>query len=99
MRPAQWSNSNLLRLFSLLNLLTLQVFNLEKAVRQGVRQYVILGAGMDNFAFRCPEMLDKLQVFEVDHPAMQAQVRETSVVETDVSPDRKILRLEKQVGL
>ena len=44
---------------------------LEKAVRQGVKQYVILGAGMDTFAFRRPEMMDCLEVFEVDHPATQ----------------------------
>ena len=44
---------------------------LEKAVRQGVKQYVILGAGMDTFAFRRPEMLEELEVFEVDHPATQ----------------------------
>ncbi len=46
--------------------------SLEKAVRQGVQQYVILGAGMDTFAFRRPEMVKQLQVFEVDHPATQA---------------------------
>ncbi|AGK99818.1 class I SAM-dependent methyltransferase [Desulfoscipio gibsoniae] len=46
---------------------------LKEAVRHGVQQYVILGAGMDTFAFRCPEMLEQqLQVFEVDHPATQA---------------------------
>jgi methyltransferase (TIGR00027 family) len=45
--------------------------NLEKAVQQGVTQYVILGAGLDTFAFRQPEMLEKLEVFEVDHPATQ----------------------------
>jgi methyltransferase (TIGR00027 family) len=45
---------------------------LEKGIREGVRQYVILGAGMDSFAFRCPELVKKLQVFEVDHPATQA---------------------------
>ncbi|MBP7331470.1 MAG: class I SAM-dependent methyltransferase [Firmicutes bacterium] len=45
--------------------------SLEKAVGLGVRQYVILGAGMDTFAFRRPEMLEKLRVFEVDHPATQ----------------------------
>lgn len=45
---------------------------LERAIRQGVKQYVILGAGLDTFAFRRPEMLEKLQVFEVDHPATQA---------------------------
>ncbi len=46
--------------------------SLEKAVMQGVKQYVILGAGMDTFAFRQPEMIKQLQVFEVDHPATQA---------------------------
>ena len=46
--------------------------SLEKAVEQGVKQYVILGAGFDTFAFRCPEILEKLQVYEVDHPATQA---------------------------
>jgi methyltransferase (TIGR00027 family) len=45
--------------------------SLEKAVRQGVKQYVILGAGMDTFAFRHPEMVELLQVFEVDHPGTQ----------------------------
>lgn len=44
---------------------------LEKAVRQGVKQYVILGAGLDTFAFRRPEMMERLEVFEVDHPATQ----------------------------
>jgi methyltransferase (TIGR00027 family) len=46
---------------------------LEKAVsRQEVRQYVILGAGLDTFAFRRPDLLARLQVFEVDHPATQS---------------------------
>lgn len=44
---------------------------LEKAVKNGVKQYVILGAGMDTFAFRRPEMMEQLEVFEVDHPATQ----------------------------
>jgi methyltransferase (TIGR00027 family) len=48
---------------------------LEKAVGEGVRQYLILGAGMDSFAFRCPELVKKLQVFEVDHPATQSHKR------------------------
>lgn len=45
---------------------------LLKAVEEGVRQYVILGAGMDTFAFRRQDLLGSLQVFEVDHPAMLA---------------------------
>jgi methyltransferase (TIGR00027 family) len=44
---------------------------LEEAFRQGVKQYVILGAGMDTFAFRRPEMLEELEVFEIDHPSTQ----------------------------
>jgi methyltransferase (TIGR00027 family) len=42
-----------------------------KALARGTRQYVILGAGMDTFAFRQRKILEKLQVFEVDHPATQ----------------------------
>jgi methyltransferase (TIGR00027 family) len=45
--------------------------HLEQAIDQGVRQYVILGAGMDTFAWRRPDLLEQLQVFEVDHPATQ----------------------------
>ncbi len=45
---------------------------LGEAVREGVRQYVILGAGMDTFAFRRPELAENLRVFEVDHPAMHS---------------------------
>jgi methyltransferase (TIGR00027 family) len=40
------------------------------AVARGVRQCVILGAGLDTFAYRNPYA--DLQVFEVDHPATQA---------------------------
>jgi methyltransferase (TIGR00027 family) len=44
---------------------------LEKAISQGFRQYVILGAGLDTFAFRRPDLMEQLEVFEVDHPATQ----------------------------
>jgi methyltransferase (TIGR00027 family) len=45
---------------------------LSSAIARGTQQYVILGAGMDTFAFRCPQALKKVEVFEVDHPATQA---------------------------
>jgi methyltransferase (TIGR00027 family) len=45
---------------------------LTEAMRHGVQQYVILGAGLDTFAFRRPDLLPHLHVFEVDHPATQA---------------------------
>src|SRR5687767_8803463 len=43
----------------------------ERALADGVRQYVILGAGLDSFAYRRGDLLDRLRVFEVDHPASQ----------------------------
>ena len=45
---------------------------LEVAVGQGVRQYVILGAGLDTFVFRRTDLMSQLQVFEIDHPGTQA---------------------------
>ena len=42
---------------------------LEEAVNSGIRQYVVLGAGLDTFAYRNP--YPGLRVFEVDHPATQ----------------------------
>ena len=49
---------------------------LESTVRhQEVKQYVILGAGMDTFALRRPDLLARLRVFEVDHPGTQAHKR------------------------
>jgi methyltransferase (TIGR00027 family) len=44
---------------------------LAHAVERGVRQYVVLGAGLDTFAFRNPLRSTGLRVFEVDHPATQ----------------------------
>jgi methyltransferase (TIGR00027 family) len=41
----------------------------------GVGQYVILGAGLDTFAQRKPELASWLRVFEVDRPAPQAWKR------------------------
>src|SRR5262249_7097362 len=48
---------------------------LALAVKRGVRQYVILGAGLDTFAYRNPYPESALSVFEVDHPATQAWKR------------------------
>ena len=48
--------------------------NLKRAVEFGVHQYVLLGAGLDTFAYRNPYA--ELRVFEVDHPATQQWKRE-----------------------
>src|ERR1700689_2758722 len=47
---------------------------LARAVAHGVTQYVVLGAGLDTFAYRNPH--PELRVFEVDHPATQTWKRE-----------------------
>src|SRR5215831_770797 len=48
---------------------------LAQAVQRGVEQYVVLGAGLDTFAYRNP--FARLRVFEVDHPATQAWKQRT----------------------
>jgi methyltransferase (TIGR00027 family) len=45
---------------------------LGRAIGRGATQYVILGAGLDTFAYRNPHAAEALRVFEVDHPATQA---------------------------
>jgi len=44
---------------------------LEAAVSQGIRQYVLIGAGFDSFALRRPAFSADLQIFEIDFPATQ----------------------------
>jgi methyltransferase (TIGR00027 family) len=44
---------------------------LHAAYAAGVRQYVILGAGLDSFAFRQPQEFDDLRIIEIDHPSTQ----------------------------
>jgi methyltransferase (TIGR00027 family) len=48
--------------------------NLAAAVQAGITQYVILGAGLDTFAYRNP--FPHLSVFEVDFPATQIWKRD-----------------------
>ena len=45
---------------------------LSRAVERGVRQIVILGAGLDTFALRNPDGALEIRIYEVDHPATQA---------------------------
>jgi methyltransferase (TIGR00027 family) len=49
--------------------------SLGRAVGRGVRQAVILGAGLDTFSLRNPFAPQGLRVLEVDHPATQAWKR------------------------
>jgi methyltransferase (TIGR00027 family) len=49
---------------------------LSAAVERGVRQVVVLGAGLDTFALRNPHAARPIRVYEVDHPATQAWKRQ-----------------------
>jgi methyltransferase (TIGR00027 family) len=44
---------------------------LDAAIGNGVTQYVLVGAGFDTFALRRPDLRDRLQIFEIDHPTTQ----------------------------
>jgi methyltransferase (TIGR00027 family) len=44
---------------------------LAEAVKRGVSQYVLLGAGLDTFAFRQPSWAKSLRIVEIDHPDTQ----------------------------
>jgi methyltransferase (TIGR00027 family) len=46
------------------------------AIKHGVRQYVILGAGLDTFAYRNPYSSNGLKIYEVDYPASQEWKRQ-----------------------
>jgi methyltransferase (TIGR00027 family) len=45
--------------------------SLARAAATGVSQYVILGAGLDSFAYHRDGLAARVRVFEVDHPASQ----------------------------
>lgn len=58
---------------------------LAEAVARGVDQYVVLGAGLDTFAYRNPFPAGKLRVFEVDYPATQEWKRRR-LVRAEIRP-------------
>lgn len=51
----------------------------EEQFDRGVDQYVILGAGLDTFAQRRPELASRMRVFEIDQPGPQAWKRQRLV--------------------
>ncbi len=58
---------------------------LAEAAARGATQYVLLGAGLDTFAFRNPYA--QVRVFEVDHPATQMWKRELMATNHLERPD------------
>src|SRR2546423_11144598 len=52
----------------------------DRLEADGFSQYVLLGAGMDSLAWRRPDLLRQLTIFEVDHPSTQAPKRERAAL-------------------
>lgn len=48
----------------------------DAVARDSIDQYAIVGAGLDTFAFRRPDLAEALEIFELDHPASQRFKRE-----------------------
>lgn len=61
---------------------------LAESLARGVTQLVVLGAGLDTYAYRGAERA-KLSIFEVDHPATQAWKRER-LAEIGITPDGNV---------
>jgi O-methyltransferase involved in polyketide biosynthesis len=53
---------------------------LAELATDGLTQYVVLGAGLDSFAYRSP-LAGRVRVFEVDHPATQRRKRDRMAAE------------------
>jgi len=49
---------------------------LAASLARGMKQLIILGAGLDSTAYRCPDITSSLEIFEVDYPATQAWKRD-----------------------
>ncbi|WP_337188434.1 class I SAM-dependent methyltransferase [Phenylobacterium sp.] len=64
-----------------------------------VRQYVILGAGLDTFVQRRPEIASRFQVFEVDQPGPQAWKRRRLVeLGFGVPPGLRLVPVDFEAG-
>jgi methyltransferase (TIGR00027 family) len=59
---------------------------LAAAIGRGVRQYLILGAGLDSFSYRS-DLARKVRVFEVDHPGSQESKRVRLSAASIAEPD------------
>lgn len=58
---------------------------LEEAVRRGVTQYVLLGAGFDTFSLRQPAWAAPLRIVEVDHAGTQG-LKRARLAEAGLTP-------------
>jgi methyltransferase (TIGR00027 family) len=67
----------------------------ERSIAAGMRQIIILGAGMDGLGLHLSQKYSDLRVIEVDHPATQALKRQ---ILEDVAPGHKLTLVSADLG-
>jgi methyltransferase (TIGR00027 family) len=73
--------------------------NLVARVADGVAQYVLLGAGVDTFALRRPDLAGRVRVFEIDQPGPQAWKRERlDALGVEVRVDLQFVPVDFEAG-
>ena len=71
----------------------------EEQVARSVDQYVILGAGLDTFAQRRPELGSRMRVFEIDQPGPQAWKRQRLIdLGFGVPPHLQLVPVDFEAG-
>ena len=71
----------------------------EQEAPRGLAQYVILGAGLDTFAQRRPDLASRLLVFEVDQPGPQVWKRQRLMdLGLGISPSLRFVPVDFEVG-
>lgn len=71
----------------------------QERAAKGLTQYVVLGAGLDTFAQRKPELADRLHVFEVDQPGPQEWKRQRLIeLGYGVSPHLHLVPVDFERG-
>jgi methyltransferase (TIGR00027 family) len=64
----------------------------------GVEQYVVLGAGLDTFAQRHPELTHTLRIYEVDQPGTQAWKRRRLIEEGYPLQELRLVPVDFEIG-
>ena len=68
---------------------------LAEAVRRGIKQFIMLGAGMDTFTYRQPAWASGLRILELDHPASQsAKRRELETARIPTPPNLEYVEVD-----
>ena len=68
---------------------------LAQALSRGVKQYVILGAGFDSFAYRRRDLAGVVRMFEVDHPvSQQGKLSRLQALQVELPPNLHFIALD-----